>query len=331
MQYDIVTIGRAVADITFYTDEGVVIDNRQDILRQKLLAFEYGAKIKVKDAHSTFGGGAANVAVAASRLGLRAAAVGAVGDDSRGGDIVANLKKHGVDTRFVQTVVGAMSGFSFLLVGPGNEHVIFSYRAANASLTVPKDFCQSIEAGWVYITSLSGAWKPALKGILSPPKRFDVAWNPGGIQLREGTDVIRSYLKYITVIIINEDEATELVAADAKIMAGCKESAKFLNNIKNLLEVIHSYGPRITVITRGRRGADAYDGKKFYHIDIRPETKRVDTTGVGDAFGSAFVCGLKFYDGDIQAAMDLGIRNAASVIAKQGAQNGLLSRAAVKK
>jgi len=41
MKYDIITIGGATEDITFYTKEGVLIDNKKDVLRQKLLAFEY--------------------------------------------------------------------------------------------------------------------------------------------------------------------------------------------------------------------------------------------------------------------------------------------------
>ena len=43
---------------------------------------------------------------------------------------------------------------------------------------------------------------------------------------------------------------------------------KFLNNVRNLLKVINEYGSKIVVITKGKYGADAYDGKKFYHQDI---------------------------------------------------------------
>jgi len=324
MNYDIITIGGAVEDITFYTDDGIVIDNRQDVLRQRLLAFEYGAKIRVREAHTTFGGGAANTAVSASRLGLKTACICAVGDDSRGESIIANLKTHQVDTQFVQTVKNEMSGFSFLLVGPGNEHVIFSHRAANAKLNLAGKILRDNTAKWIYITSLSGNWQKVLKTVFSRHNNFKIAWNPGGIQLRDGQREIRRYLQYTEVIIMNEDEATELVAADKKVMAGYKESAKFLGEVKNLLTVIKSYGPKIAVITRGKMGADAYDGRTFYHLGVKRERKRVDTTGVGDAFGSALVCGLQLYHGDIAKAMDLGIRNAASVIAKQGAQNGLL-------
>lgn len=331
MRYDIITIGGAVEDITFHTAEGLLIDNKQDVLRQRLLAFEYGAKIKVKSVHTTFGGGAANVAVAAARLGLKSACICAVGDDERGRKITANLQAEGVDTSLVQVIKGETSGFSCLLVGPGDEHVIFSARAANAKLTMPAGLLDNIQSEWLYVTSLSGQWREVLKNIFKYSAKFKIAWNPGNIQLSEGQSLIRDNLAKAAVFNVNEDEATELVVGDKKIMRRRKENAKFLNNIHNLLTVIKSYGPRIAVITRGKKGADAYDGAKFHHANIRKEGKRVNTTGVGDAFGSSFVCGLKFFSGDIAKAMDLGMRNSASVVAHQGAQEGLLKSADVKK
>ncbi len=324
MKYDLVSIGGAVEDITFYPDDALVIDNKRDIMRQRLLAFEYGAKIKVNEAHSTFGGGAANVAISAKSLGLKSACICAVGDDYRGKQIIRNLKDKKVDTKFINKIRGEMSGFSFLLVGPGNEHVIFSHRAANSKLEISSNMLKKIDSEWLYITSLSNDWENILNNICKHKNKFKIAWNPGYIQLTDGISLMKKCLRYIEVININEDEAIEFVASCRKAMRGRNESREFLSKVKNLLKVIHSYGPKIVMITRGRKGADAYDGKNFYHTNIIAEAKRVDTTGVGDAFGSAFVSGLKLYDNDIEKAMKLGIRNSASVIARKGAQNGLL-------
>ena len=135
-KYDFITIGGATEDITFYTHEGLMIANRKDILRQKLLAFEYGTKIKIDHSNSTFGGGAANAAVCFSRLGFKAAALVAVGDDERGGKITANLKKEKVDTNLVQKIKGVESGYSFILTGLDSEHIVFSNRGANSQLSI---------------------------------------------------------------------------------------------------------------------------------------------------------------------------------------------------
>ncbi|MDD5071208.1 MAG: PfkB family carbohydrate kinase [Patescibacteria group bacterium] len=321
MKYDMITIGGATEDITFYTHEGILMDNKRDILRQKLLAFEYGAKMKIDKSYSTFGGGAANGAVNFAGLGFRVASLIAVGDDERGQRVLANLKKHKVDTRLAQKVKGIETGFSFILINP--EKIVFSDRAANSELRIKKLELRSLRnSKWAFITSLSGKWEEVLAKSFSV-KGLKTAWNPGHAQLHGGIKKLKKFIAKTDVFFVNKDEAIELVVSDP----GYKNKPhKFLNNIKELLKIIKAWGPEIVVITNGKHGADAYDGRKFYHQNILKEKKRVDTTGVGDAFNSSFVAGLELYKGDIAKAMHLGIRNTASVIAEQGAQNGLLKK-----
>ncbi len=318
-KYNVITIGGATEDITFYTREGILIENKDDLLRQKLLAFEYGAKIKIEKAHSTFGGGAANAAVCFSRLGLRVASMVAIGDDNRGERIINNFKEQGVDTSLLKRIKNIETGFSFLLVGPGNEHIVFSNRAANSKLQITKSDLNILKTTkWIYLTSLSGAWRLVLSRLFSLD--IKIAWNPGHIQLESGKKAIGRYLAKTEILILNKDEAIELVVSDKKYRS-CDYN--FLNNVRNLLKILKEWGPKIVVITNGKHGADAFDGEKFYHQKVLKEKRRVDTTGVGDAFGSTFVAGLEVYQ-DIKRAMHLAARNTASVISKQGAQNGLI-------
>ncbi len=149
-----------------------------------------------------------------------------------------------------------------------------------------------------------------------------VAWNPGSEQLKAGASVLKKYFKKTKVLCLNKDEAIELVISDKRYK---NKNNSFFNN-NNLLKIIKEMGPEIVVITLGRSGSIAYDGKKIYNQEIIKEQRRVDTTGVGDAHNSAFVYGLELYDGDIQKALILGARNSASVISAQGAQNGLLKK-----
>ena len=162
-KYDFITIGGAVEDITFYTSESLIINNKDDVLRQKLIAFEYGAKLKVDKAYSTYGGGANNASVCLAKLGFRVASLAAIGEDIRGEGIVRNLKKHKVNTILIQRIKDIESGFSFLLVAQNNEHVVFSNRAANNKLSITKNLLKNIKATkWIYMTSLSGDWKSIL-------------------------------------------------------------------------------------------------------------------------------------------------------------------------
>ena len=45
MKYDVITIGGGTEDFSFYTHAGLVLRSKKDVLHQKLIAFEYGAKI----------------------------------------------------------------------------------------------------------------------------------------------------------------------------------------------------------------------------------------------------------------------------------------------
>ncbi|MFA6106372.1 MAG: PfkB family carbohydrate kinase [Patescibacteria group bacterium] len=326
MKHDLISIGGATEDITFYTREGILLDNKKDVLRQKLICFEYGAKIKVDKAHFTFGGGAANVAVSASRLGLKSAAMVSLGNDDRGKRIKENFKKEGVDTSLAQFTKKKETGFSFLITGQENEHVVFSNRAANDELRIPSTRDDELiildKTKWVYITSLSGEWQDVLSKVfkLSGPK---IAWNPGHRQLMEGYKTLEKYLKKTEVLIVNKDEAIELVKSCKDFTA--KDSA-FFNDMGNLLYAISSWGSKIVVITNGKHGASVRAGNKNYYQKILKEKKRVNTAGVGDAFGSSFIAGLEIYNSDIKKAMFLGVKNTASVVGHYGAQTGLLRK-----
>lgn len=328
MNYDFVTIGGSTEDITFYTHEGVLIDNKKDILKQKLLAFEYGAKIRIDESYSSFGGGASNSAVNLSGLGFKTGVLVAIGLDNRGKSMLNNFRQNNVDLALVKKLKFSESGFSFILVGPNNEHIVFSNRASNKSLEIqPGDLKKLKKSKWAYITSLHGDWPGNLKKVFSV-KNLKIAWNPGHEQIVAGYDKLKDFLERTFVLAFNKDEAIELVSTHPDYK---NRKKAFFNNTANLLRALKKMGPQIVVITRGKNGANCYDGKNFYHQDAFEKKKIVDTTGVGDAFNSSFVAGLEIYDGNVQKALKLGAKNSASVISKQGAQNGLITKKDVPK
>ena len=93
--------------------------------------------------------------------------------------------------------------------------------------------------------------------------------------------------------------------------------------IKELLLKLHKQGPEIVVITDGKQGVYAYDGKDSYVI--KPHNVKVlETTGAGDSFASGFLAGL-LKRNDIEFALQLGLAEAESVITHYGAKNKLLT------
>ncbi len=105
----------------------------------------------------------------------------------------------------------------------------------------------------------------------------------------------------------------------------CKNTDKnVLKDTESLIKIVHSFGPKIVVITMGSAGTIAFDGQKVYKRDIVKEEKRVDTTGVGDIFNSSFAAAWTLFKGDIDKALYLSSQNAAAKVAHIGAQNSLI-------
>ncbi|WKZ24512.1 MAG: PfkB family carbohydrate kinase [Patescibacteria group bacterium] len=317
-RYDLVVVGGATEDIFFTVDDAVLVDNPGDLLRQKLIGFEYGAKIGVKELNFSCGGGASNVSVGASCLSLKTAVITTVGKDERGKKILDNFKLYKIESR-VEIVKQGLSGVSFILIAPDKEHVVFTYRGVNGDLKIGKREAKLLSlAKRTYLTSLSGGWRKLLPLLFSASNK--VFWNPGREQLQAGYAVLKPYLQQIEILSLNKDEALELLLSDKKR----KEKVNASSSLPTLLKILSSYGPQICIITDGAKGAYAYDGRRVYRQEAIKPKKITDTTGVGDSFGSGFVSGLELYHGDISKALKLAARNASSVIAQAGSQNGLL-------
>ncbi len=310
--FDIVCIGGSTTDVLFYSREGELIST-SDITKQKLLAFEYGAKIMADKVFFTYGGGAANASVSFSRLGLKSSIITRVGHDDNGKGILLNFKDNHVNDSLIKIDKKLSTGFSVILTvnNESKEHVAFLHRGANEDLSA-KDIPSEIDTDWFYITSLpKEGWASIMSKVVKTEKK--IAWNPGASQLKE-LKTLKTFLPFIEVLILNRDEAFEF---------------KKLKDIKGLLKYIYSLGPKMVTITDGAKGAYLFDGKTFYFMKA-PRAKAVNTIGVGDSFGSALTAGL-VYGKSIRQALSWAVKNSASVVGQVGAQKGLLTLRQISK
>ncbi len=323
MKYDILTIGGVMRDIIFLTTEGLVIDNYKDPLRQRLIGFELGAKIYVKKVYFEPGGGASNTATGFSKLGLKTAIMGRVGQDREGDQLIKGLKKNKINTRLMQVDKKVSTGFSFILGlrQVKRAHSIFAYRGTNNSFVFKAKASDLKGIEWFYVSSVSSPnWQNVLNKIFSFTKKgVKIAWNPSNVQLKAGFKKLSKHLKQTNILIVNEDEARELVLS--------KKKTKNLN-IRYLLKEISKMGPKIISITVGKKGVYAYDGKKIYYQRPAP-SKVINTTGAGDSFSAAFVASLFYQPENIKRALKWGVYNSASVIDQIGAQKGLLTKSQI--
>lgn len=323
--YDIVAVGGAVADITFYTNHGRVFRTPENPVEQRMLAFEFGAKIPVSEAHFTIGGGAANTANVFKKLGLEVALLSRLGNDEYGQHIKTTFEKKGIRTEYLQKDDALRTGLSFILCNSKkeHEHIVFSYRGANDNLEITPPILKNIRTRWVYLSSLSGSdWQKDLKNLFAcaREKNIKIAWNPGNAQIQAGKNSLEDFLKRTEILIVNKDEAIELVLSGVKIG---KRNPRFLNKTLYLLNILNEWGPKIVVITEGAKGANALHEGKFYHTKA-VKKKIVNTTGVGDAFGATFVYGI-LTKHNIPDSLRFASYNSACVLTKIGAQEGSLT------
>src|SRR6056297_74757 len=216
-KYNIITIGGAVQDIIFYTEEGTVLENPEnDPLIKDYICFEAGAKIYIKDVSFFTGGGALNTGAGFSKLGIKTGAITRIGDDQNGKKLLQVMEKRGISDQFVQKDKDHATGFSFIpsLVSD-KVHSIFTYHGAVDYLEFPKDQKQEIKTDWFYISSLSSfKWHKIIEEVIDLKNKINanIAWNPSNVQIKDDYDKLKGFLKEIKVLILNEDEAKELLS-----------------------------------------------------------------------------------------------------------------------
>ncbi len=319
--FDVVTVGSALKDIMFYSDEiGIIKNPKNDPLREKLMTVEYGAKIPVKKVFVNYGGGALNVAVGLKNFGVNSSPMVTVGKDQVGKEIYSYLKSQKIDTYLMRVDSEEKTGFSIIMTAvKDREHTIFTHKGASDNLEVFN--LKNFRTKWFYVSSLTNHdWAYQFDKIVRQTKRnVKIAWNPGSLQLEESEKMI-GFLPEIEVLILNKDEAIQLVKAEKKKIPKNK-----LNDSKFLLSTIKKFGPNKVVITQGARGVVAIDEvENYYYVPgLGQKSKIVDTVGAGDAFSSGLVAGLVKWD-NFAKALKLGIRNSSFVLYRVGAQNGLL-------
>ena len=322
MNYDILTVGGIMRDIIFLTKEGTITESPENPLCQRMISFELGAKVYVKKVYFEPGGGASNTAVGFSKMGLKTAIMGRVGQDREGDQLIKSLKNDKVDVHLVRIDKKVSTGFAFILSLKNRKraHAIFAYRGTNDELVFNiknKNKLKGIK--WIYISSLSSNnWPLILNQAFNfkEKEKIKVAWNPSNVQLKSDFKKLKDHLKRTEALILNEDEAKELVLSRKKINDF---------RIKTLLKEIAVMGPKIVIITQGKYGVSAWWENKFYFQKPAP-AEVINTTGAGDSFSAAFVSSLFYQPGNLKQALKWGVTNSASVIDQIGAQKGLLTK-----
>src|SRR4030042_2007761 len=129
---DVISIGSNTIDVFVYTDrsQSIFIKTKSD--EESFICYPVGAKLLINDLHFFTGGGGTNSSVALSRLGLKTAYIGKVGNDINGLRILEELKKEKVD--FLGPICHdsrKKTGYSVILDSLEKKRTVLSYKGAN--------------------------------------------------------------------------------------------------------------------------------------------------------------------------------------------------------
>jgi 5-dehydro-2-deoxygluconokinase len=246
---------------------------------------------EVSTLRKSVGGTSTNVAVAAARLGHRAAAVTKVGDDQFG-RYIAHALEHtfGVDTRWVSIDPDLKTPLAFAELDPPEDPTLIFYReprAPDQNLRpddVDLDVVCEVPLFWVPASRF--AWEPSRSTVAEllrargrrPHTVLDLDWRPMFWESpAAATEQIAPMLDHVTVAIGNLDEC--------EIAVGTRDADEAADRLL-------ARGLEVAVVKLGGDGVmvAAADGTRElippFLVDV------VCGLGSGDAFGGAFCHGL---------------------------------------
>jgi ribokinase len=262
------------------------------------------------------GGKGANQAVAAARLGARVAFVGRIGEDERGGRVLAAFQREQVDTTHIVRDPTAPTGVALVQVDRAGEKQILAVPGANARLTSGdvRAAAATITAAKLLLVQLEVPLDAVRTAVqLARAAGVKVLLDPAPpIPLPDDLLALIDFIKP------NSGEARVLTGIEVKDRDSARKAAQ------QLLQ----RGVGAGAVAAGDEGTLAAwpDGE---HWLPRLPVKSIDATGAGDAFAAAL--GVALAEGrpfaDACAFANVAAALATTII---GAQAGMPSRAAVE-
>jgi len=262
-----------------------------------------GEKLTVRDSVERPGGQVATTVLGCARLDLRCAYAGAVGDDAAAAAAIAPLRAAGVELSRLVAIDGVATRQAIILVERSSgERCVLGIRDARLKIDPPTR--DSIASARVLAIDMSDPDAAAWAARVARQAGTAVV-----LDADEPSDAVFDLAAVVDFPIVPE------TFAEAMGQGGSPDRA---------LRELARRGPRLSVVTRGARGAVALDRGQTLESPGFAVAAR-DTTGAGDAFRSGFIWALLNEKGPVEA---LRVANATAAMNCRGlgAQAGLPTR-----
>lgn len=241
---------------------------------------------RTKDYHRFLGGSPTNVAVNASRLGLKSVLVASCGQDGLGDYVVRKLKSNNVDTSSIRKSETAPT--SVIFVSKSSETPDFiPYRQADCEIFESQLSDEIISDAKIFHTTCFALSKnPARQTILNRARKAKELGLKLSIDINfseriwpdreEAKQVLKEYLANDPLVKLSEDDCYRLFAE--------------VKSEDYIFDYFHNLGASTICLTKGKNGvalSDVNEGLLFQKAMKIDDIK--DTTGAGDAFWTGFL------------------------------------------
>ncbi|MBO8126359.1 MAG: carbohydrate kinase family protein [Firmicutes bacterium] len=248
----------------------------------------WGTETLIETVLPRVAGGAGNTAQALGSLGVSALAVGAVGDDAYGQEIIKTLTGLNLDVSLLKQVKGSQTGIGFTILKEDGERsfltylgVLADYQDSDLLAALPKVQEADIVlfAGYNLLPALTTF---GLEKFFAGVKKagatllFDTGWDVNDWR-GDAIAKVERLLPYVDIFLPNLAEARAIsqVAGDLPAIG------------RRLVDL----GTKSVVIKLGPEGAAYYDRENEI-LAKGVKVKAVDTTGAGDSFNAGVIYGL---------------------------------------
>ncbi len=209
--------------------------------------------------------------VTASKLGAATAYIGALAKDSGGEFLLADMKRFGMSTEFVDMVEGKSSFSSYIVLSEESASRTCVFNKTNLpDFQIDEAKAEAIKNAQILMVD-GNELENAIKGAkIANENGTKVLYDAGG--LYEGVERL---LPYADVLIPSEEFALGHTGAET-----AEAAAKIL---------FDKYSPEVVVITQGKKkkGGIIFDGEKCENYPAFL-VDAVDSNGSGDVFHGAF-------------------------------------------
>ncbi|MDK2903041.1 MAG: hypothetical protein PWQ93_960 [Clostridiales bacterium] len=289
-KYDVLTVGEMLID---------------------MISTDYSDDFEVDTYRKHFGGSPANIAINTRMLGINPVIVSSVGDDGLGRFLLKKLQEHDIEIKYVRRVDYSTS--LVLITKSKNNPAPIFYRDADYHIEYSDELKYLVEnTKIVHFSSWPISRNPA-RGTVEKvieecrknnilvcfdPNYHPMIWERG----HDGREYIKSLIAKVDIIKPSEVDAERIFGKDTP---------------ENQLKKFLRFGAKLVILTLGKDGAMASNGKETIRFDTLAD-EVVDTTGAGDAFWSGFYSGLiKGYT--LKESLELGFAVSAYKLRYVGA------------